>query len=53
MISFYGKLFLGGAVDLSQDELRNDVDPTSEIRIVAILVLLMAGNSKHKAVVTL
>jgi hypothetical protein len=47
------KIFLEDAVDLSQDELRNDVHPISEIRIVAILVLLMVGNSKHKAVVTL
>jgi hypothetical protein len=47
------KTFLCGAVYLSQDKLRNDVDRICEIRIVAILVLLMVGNSKYKAVVTL
>ena len=47
------KTFLEDAVDLLQDEMRNYVDPLSEILIVATLVLLMGGNSKHKSVVNL
>jgi len=47
------KTFLEDAVDLPQDELRNYVNPLSEILIVATLVLLMVGNTKHKSVVNL